>query len=170
MNFSILISIQLKWNQSLHILHCTILPPSSRFHTHIGTRVVMYYEQVPCSRQQQTIIKSSQQLLVELALHSYVGHCVHWTYQRIISRVHKERVSSSRYSLYKHHESSSKKCSFDHIFTLRVILMMQGSPWQYRQLDTLSFIYIMNSWSYMDMAIRSITLYTWDCTRSQVYR
>ena len=36
----------------------------------------------------------------------------------------KERVSSSRYTLYKHPASSSYMCSFDHIFTLRVILIM----------------------------------------------
>ena len=29
---------------------------------------------------------------------------------------------------------------------------MQGSPWQYRQLDTLSFINIMNSWLYTYLA------------------
>jgi len=36
----------------------------------------------------------------------------------------RERVSSSRYTLYKHPASSSYMCSFDHIFTFREILIM----------------------------------------------
>ena len=41
----------------------------------------------------------------------------------------KERVSSSRYTLYKNPASSSYKYSFDHIFTFRVILMMIKNCW-----------------------------------------
>ena len=36
--------------------------------------------------------------------------------------------------------------------------LMQGSPWQYKQLYTLSFIYIMNSWSHKTFFLQLLVI------------